>query len=459
MGMGRREQGRQGELWIPAGELAGAPRHAFYERLNRLLAEGGFDGWVEGLCVAFYAENSGRDSIPPAVYFRMLMVGYFEGLDSQRGIAWRCADSLSLKAFLGYGPAGQTPDHSSLTRIRDRLPLEVHEQVFAFVLRLAAGHKLLKGKTVGVDATTLEADAAMKAIVRRDTGEDWRAYLRRLMREQGLVGQDEEPTDEQIRRFDKGRRGKRVSNKEWGSPSDPDSRIARMKDGRTRLAYKAEHVVDLETELILEATVYAADASDGDTLLQSVALAQRNLTAAGLEVEIREVVADKGYHQNEALADCAECHLRTYVPEPERGRRRWADKPPGQEAAFRANRRRVRGKRGRRLQRLRSERVERSFAHVCQTGGARRTWLRGLEKLAKRYRLVAAAHNLGLIMRRLFGIGKPRGLQGAAAAWFAASGPAPTLADALRRFGSPFNKYCDRLRGSLHGRSQIATAA
>ena len=459
MGMGRRKRERQGELWVAASDLAAAPRHVFYDTLNRLLAKGGFDEWVEGLCAPFYAENSGRDSIPPGVYFRMLMVGYFEGLDSQRGIAWRCADSLSLKAFLGCGPAEAPPDHSSLTRIRDRLPLEVHEQVFAFVLRLAAAHKLLKGKTVGVDATTLEANAAMKAIVRRDTGEDWKEYLKRLMREQGLVGQDEEPTDEQLRRFDRQRKTKKVSNSEWGSPSDPDSRIARLKDGRTHLAYKAEHVVDLETELVLEAGVYTADEPDGDTLLESVALAQRNLTAAGLEVEIREIVADKGYHKNEALADCAECELRTYIPEPDRGRRRWADKPPEQEAAFRANRRRVRGQRGRRLQRLRSERVERSFAQVCETGGARRTWLRGLEKLAKRYRLVAAAHNLGLLMRRLFGIGKPRGLQGAAAALFGACGPAPALADVLRRFGSPFPAFCRRLRLSHRARPQLTTAA
>ena len=322
MGMGRRKRERQAELWIAADRVAGAPRHVFYDKLNRLLEQGDFDGFAESTCQPYYAENAGRDSIPPGVYFRMLLIGYFEGLDSQRGIAWRCSDSLSLKAFLGCGPTDQTPDHSSLTRIRDRLPLEVHEQVFAFVLKLAAAHGLLKGKTVGVDATTLEANAAMKTIVRKQTGEDWKTYLRRLMREQGLIGPEDEPTDEQLRRFDRRRKGKKVSNKEWKSPSDPDSRIAKMKDGRTHLAYKAEHTVDLETELVLDASVYTADQSDGDTLLQSIASAQKTINGAGIDAEIEEAVADKGYHKNETLADCAECELRTYIPEPERKRRR-----------------------------------------------------------------------------------------------------------------------------------------
>ena len=432
MGMGRRKRERQSELWIAADQVAAAPRHVFYEKLNRVLERGGFDELVESLCLPYYAENVGRDSIPPGVYFRMLFIGYFEGLDSQRGIAWRCGDSLSLKAFLGYGLTEQTPDHSSLTRIRDRLPLEIHEQVFGFVLQQAAAHQLLQGKTVGVDATTLEANAAMKAIVRRDTGEDWKAYLKRLMQEQELIGPEDQPTDEQLRRFDKQRKGKKVSNRQWQSPTDPDSRITKMKDGRTHLAYKAEHTVDLETELVLDASVYAADESDGDTLLQSVASAQKTLNEAGREVEIQEIVADKGYHQNETLADCAECELRTYLSEPERPRRRWTDKPPEQEQAFRANRRRVRGNRSKRLQKLRSERVERSFAHVCETGGARRTWLRGLEKVSKRYKLTVAAHNLSLLMRRLFGVGKPRGLQGVQAVFCAGFRSGKRLWEAFR---------------------------
>src|SRR6516162_3843472 len=249
MAMGRRLAQRQADLFIATGDLPQSPGHCFYEKLNHLLDEAHFDRYVEDLCQPYYADGLGRDSIPPGVYFRMLLVGYFEALDSQRGIAWRCADSLSLRGFLGILWDESTPDHSSLTKIRQRLPLEVHQQVFVFALKVAQDKKLLRGKTVAVDSTTLEADAAMRGIVRKDTGEDWKEYLKRLLAEQGV----DNPTDEEIRRFDKGRT-KKVSNQEWGSPTDPDSRIARMKDGTTHLAYKAEHAVDLDSEFVLAAT-------------------------------------------------------------------------------------------------------------------------------------------------------------------------------------------------------------
>ena len=443
MGMGRRKRERQAEFWVARDSLPQTPRHVFYDSLNRLLDEGGFDKFLETLCAPYYAEGVGRGSIPPGRYFRMLLIGYFEGIDSQRGIAWRCADSLSLRQFLFLELHEESPDHSSLTRVRNRLPLDVHEQVFEFVLSLAAQHRLLRGKTVAVDATTLEANAAMKSIVRRDSGEDWKSYLRRLMQEQGLIEEDHEPTDEELRRFDKNRKDKKVSNQEWTSPSDPDSRIARMKDGRTHLAYKAEHTIDLQSEFLLDATVYTADQPDGDTLLVSVAEAQKHLDQAGAETVIEEVVADKGYHKNQTLADCAECGLRTYLPEPQRKTHRWTDKPPEEEQAFRANRRRIRGARSKRLQRQRSERVERSFAHVCETGGARRSWLRGVEKINKRYKIQAAARNLGLLMLRLFGIGKPRALQGAFSSLLAAplafAAAEKLLHNALRAF-QPFGR-------------------
>lgn len=411
MSMGRRKGERQ-EGWIASANLPTSPGHVFYEKLNRLLAEHGFDAFVEDLCRPLYAKNKGRESIPPGIYFRMLMIGYFEGLDSQRGIAWRCADSRSLQAFLGYGPADATPDHSSLTRVGQRLPIEVHEQVFPFVLRIAKVKKLLKGKTVAVDATLLEANAAMKSIVRRDTGDDWKAYLTKLAKEAGI----ENPTDEDLRRFDKKRKGKKVSNKDWVSPSDPESRIMKMKDGRTHLSQKAEHVVDLETDMLLAATIHAGDRSDSASGIGSVIAAQANLIHCGSDAEIKEVVNDKGYHEASSLAQYASWGIRTYIPEPKRhDRRKWTDKPHEYQAAVYANRRRVKGERGRRLNRLRSEYVERSFAHMCETGGARRSWLRGLERVSKRYTIHAAARNLGVIMRNLFGIGTPRALQGAAA--------------------------------------------
>jgi len=343
----------------------------------------------------------------------MLLVGYFEGLSSQRGMAWRCSDSLSLRDFLEVPLGEDSPDHSSLSVIRNRLPLEVHTAVFQWILGLAGAKKLLKGKTIGVDSTTLEADAAMKSIVRRDTGEDWKEYLTRLMQEQGEIDQDETPSDDELRRFDKQRKDKKVSNEDWVSETDADARIAKMKDGTTHLAYKAEHVVDLESEIIVAAEIYHADQGDTQTLEDSVQQAQTNLSEAGSDVQMQDVVADKGYHANETLTELSEhTPCRTYIPEPLlKHDRTWTDKPPEQKAAVYANRRRTRGERGKQLQRLRSERVERTFAHVCETGGARRTWLIGIDKLRKRYLIAAAAHNLGRLMRGLFGIGTPRGLQ------------------------------------------------
>jgi hypothetical protein len=344
----------------------------------------------------------------------MLLVGYFEGIDSQRGIAWRCADSLALRQFLGIPLDQATPDHSTLSNTRQRLPPEVFDDVFQFVLGIAHQKKLLAGKTVGVDSTTLEANAAMKSIVRRDTGEDWKEYVTRLMREEGVVAEQEQPTDEDIRRFDKQRKNKKVSNEEWGSPTDPDSRITQMKDGRTHLAYKAEHVVDLASDLIVAAEVYAANQGDAETLPDSVLEAQLNLEQAGSGTQIEEAAADKGYHAAAALEMCDWLGVRTYIPEPKhRHRRRWTDKPVEFQQAVYNNRRRVRRAKGRLLQRQRGERCERSFAHVCDSGGMRRSWLRGLIDVTKRYVLAAAAHNLGRILRKLFGVGKPKTLQGA----------------------------------------------
>jgi transposase len=416
MAMGKREAEEQGELFVMADQLPRSPGHVFYDKLNGLLREGGFDRHVETLCEPFYAKGKGRPSVPPGVYFRMLIVGYFEGINSQRGIAWRCSDSLSLRKFLGIALGDDSPDHSSLSYIRNRLPLEVHQRVFLWILTLAEEKKLLKGKTVAGDSTTLEANAAMKSIVRKDTGEDWNKYLTRLMKEEGLLDDrddDDPPSADELRRFDKSRKNKRVSNEEWTSPTDPDSRIAKMKDGRTHLAYKAEHVVDLDSEMIVAAEIYHADQADTRTLEDSVNAAQTNQREAGSKQQIEDVVADKGYHANEQLAALHEhTSYRTYIPESQSPHERvWTDKPPEQKAAVYANRRRMRGKRGRKLQRQRSERVERTFAHVCETGGARRTWLTGIDKLRKRYLISAAAHNLSVLMRVLFKMGTPRGLQ------------------------------------------------
>ena len=274
---------------------------------------------------------------------------------------------------------------------------------------MANERKLISGSAIGVDATMLEANAAMKSIVRRDTDEDWKAYIRRLMQEEGVIDEGDEPTDEELRRYDRQRKGKKVSNKEWKSSSDDDARIVKMKTGHTRMGYKAEHAVDLQSEVVLSATVRHGTDPDSQTLVEATVDSQINLANAGSDADVREVVADKGYHSNAQLEECDLLGLRTYVPEPSSPRRRrWTDKPQKTKLAVLNNRRRTRRVKGKRYQRLRSERVERSFAHICETGGARRTWLRGLEKINKRYSLVVAAHNLGRIMRSLFGAGKPR---------------------------------------------------
>ena len=428
MAMGKRKQ-RQEALFITTDSLPKSAGHPFYQQLNQLLAEAEFDLWIERRCRQFYAqkEKRGQPSIPPGRYFRMLLVGYFEDIDSQRGIAWRCADSLSLRAFLGVALNDDTPDHSTLTNTRKRLPQEVFEEVFQFVLAIAARKKLLRGKTVGVDSTTLEANAAMKSIVRRDTGEDWQEYVIRLMKADGTVAEDHEPTDEEVRRYDKQRKNKKVSNAEWVSESDPESSIAQMKDGRTHLAYKAEHVVDLEADLVLAAEIRPTTAGDTATLVDSVIQAQVNLEAAGSDATIEEVAADKGYHAADTLELCEFVGVRAYVPEPQRHHeRRWTDKPAEFQQAVYNNRRRMRRKKGKQLQRRRSEVCERTFAHICETGGARRSWLRGLHNVTKRYLIAAAAHNLGRILRKLFGVGKPRVLQLgadlAALAWFIIGG-------------------------------------
>ncbi len=408
MAMGRRKS-QQETMWVAARQLPRSPGHVFYDKLNAVLEAGGFDRFVEDLCAAHYAQDVGRPSIPPGVYFRMLFVGYFEGLESQRAIAWRCADSLSLRSFLRVDLTQGTPDHSSMTHTRQRLPEEVFWQVFTFVLQVAVAHRLLKGQTIAVDSTTLEANAAMKALVHRVTDEDWKTYVRGLMKAEGI----DDPSDDEVRRFDR-KRKKKTSNQEWKSGTDPDSRIMKMKDGRTHLAYKAEHAVELGSGLIVAPVVYRGDDGDAETLPVTVEVAREQLRAAGSPHHADEVVGDKGYHKAETLQILAEVEqVRAYIAEPKRGRRRWQDKPAGQQAAVYANRRRIRGERGRRLGRRRSEQAERSFAHTCETGGGRRAWLRGVANVSKSHLMRAAACNLGIIMLALWGVGTPRSLQGA----------------------------------------------
>lgn len=413
MSMGRRKPELQGRMFIAVADLPAAAGHPFYEKLNQALRAMEFDRRIEALCQKFYDGVIGRASIPPGVYFRMLLIGYFEGIDSERGIAWRVADSFSLRWFLGYDLQMPTPDHSSLSRIRRRLDAHTHGEVFRLVLLALQEAGLIKGQTIGVDATTLEANAAMRSIVRRDTGQSYQAYLEQLAHHAGI----EDPTRSDLAKLDKNRKGK-GSNEQWEHPHDKDARIAKMKDGSTHLAHKAEHVVDLETGALLGVSLHGADQGDTQTVVPSLEAAFEQVSEAiestgGKplpEKLFEEIVTDKGYHSNQSCQALQELGLRTYLSEPERGRRHWEEQPEAQKAVY-ANRRRVRGERGKRLQRMRGERVERSNAHMYETGGMRRTHLREHENIMKRLIVHAAGFNLGLLLRSVIGIGKPRRLQ------------------------------------------------
>jgi transposase len=415
MAMGtRRKRERQQELWIASSDVVETPGNAFYDRLNQILDAHKFDGKVEYLCRKFYNDSPyGRPSMAPGVYFRTLLIGYFEGLDSERGIAWRTADSLSLRKFLGYALDEATPDHSTISRTRRLYWLETHKAVFRWVLTILTEEGLIGGRTISIDATTLEANAALKSIVRRDNGQSYNEYLKELGKAAGM----ENPTREQLARLDR-KRKKKGSNQEWKSPSDPDARITRMKDGSTHLAHKAEHAVDLTSGALLAVTLQPANEGDTTTIhktLEAAQAAAREVNAQGVE----EVVADKGYHSGAVLTELNAQEVRSYIPEPERGRRNWQGEGKAEEQKQTyANRRRVGGERNKRLQKLRSELTERSFAHLYETGGMRRLHLRGRDNILKRLLVHGAAFNLSLILRKTMGVGKPRQLQGACSQLF-----------------------------------------
>ena len=432
MAMGRRKQERQEGLFVMVEALPQAPRHVFYERLNRVLAEHGFDQFAEECCQSFYADRLGRPGLAPGVYFRTLFIGYFEGIDSERGMAWRIEDSLSLRAYLGLTREDSPPDHSTLSRTRRLMDVETHEAVFQWMLKVLSGQGLIDGRTVGVDGTFLEANAALRSIVRKDSGESYADFLRGLAQASGI----ETPTRADLAKLDR-KRPKKGSNDGWEHPDDPAAKIMKMKDGSTPLAHKAEHVVDLGEEghgAILAVVRHDANCGDTNTILESVNAATRHLhhvrtdnmvrTDNALRTDaassngtspraaspcIAEVVTDKGYHSNEVLTPFAELELRTYFSEPDRGRRNWQGSAgaEAQQAVY-ANRRRITGDRGKRLLARRGEFLERTFAHCDETGGMRRLHVRGAANITKRLLLHAAAFNLSLMMRKLLGAGTPR---------------------------------------------------
>ena len=414
MAMGKKRKRPQDTMWVATSDLPKSPGHPFYQGLNRVLAANSFDAFVEGACRRFYAPKMGRPSLPPGRYFRLMLLGYFEGLGSERAMAWRAADSLAIRSFLGLELDETAPDHSTISRTRRLIDVETHERVFTWVLARLAKGGLLVGKTIGIDATTLEANAAMRSIVRRDTGASYEDFLKGLAKASGV----KTPTREALARLDR-RRKKKASNNDWTSPSDPDAKITKMKDGRTHLAHKAEHAVDVDTGAIVAVTVQGADQGDTSTIGKTLEEAEEQLDAVTEKGEgdelhpegLAEVVADKGYHSDRTMIDLEDQGLRSYVSEPDRGRRKWKDDVDAQQAVY-SNRRRIRGERGKRLHRMRGELLERPFAHLYETGGMRRAHLRGHTNILKRLLIHAAGFNLGLVMRTSIGVGTPRGLQG-----------------------------------------------
>src|SRR5450755_4110836 len=413
MAMGRRKlRERQEGLWYEA-ELPTAPGHPFYKRLNEILDKAGFDRFCEANCAEFYHETLGRPSLPPGQYFRIMMIGFFEGLDSERGIAWRLADSLTLRQFLSIGLDEKTPDHVTISRTRRLIDAETHRRIFNWVLERLAQGGLIKGKTIGVDSTTLEANAAMKSIVRRDTGESYSAYLKRLAEAEGIDAKGAAA----LLRMDR-KRTKKTSNEDWESPSDGEAEITKLKDGRTALAYKAENAVDMETGAIVAVTTHGGATADTASVQETVI--EAGIAVAELTAEktaegncavhpggVEEVVADKGYHSNDVAVGLKEMGVRSYVAEPDRGSRNWDGKEAAKAAVY-ANRRRMQSERGKRLQRQRGERIERNFAHKFDTGGWDRLYVRGEKNVHKKSLIQAAACNLALLMRSRYGAGKPR---------------------------------------------------
>jgi transposase len=398
-------------MWIETASLPTSGGHPFYERLNKLLDACEFDSFAESTCASFYSKT-GRPGLAPGIYFRLLMIGYFEGLDSERGIAWRVADSLGLRRFLGLELHESTPDHTTISRTRRLIDVETHQTVFGWVLKMLAEEGLLKGNTISIDGTTLEANAALRSIVHRGTGEAYDEFLTRLATESGI----ETPTREQLAKLDR-KRPRKGSNEDWESPEDPDSRIVKMKDGRTHLAHKVEHAVDIDTGAVVAVVLHPATAGDTQTVVETLCEAGQNICTVASDsptsgvsvVGPVELVLDKGYHSNEVLRTLRDWNIRSYCSEPARGRRRWTDREMERVAVY-GNRRRIRGDRGKQLLRQRGEKVERCFAHMYETGGMRRTHLRRHTNILKRLLIHAAAFNLGLLMRGIAGGGTPKQL-------------------------------------------------
>lgn len=408
----KKAKAAQGEFWVAAHQLPQTPKATFYARLDETLESFRFADKVRALCAPAYKQsNAGRPGIDPVVYLKMIMIGFFEDLPSERAIAARCADSMSIRAFLNYSLEEKTPDHSSFTVIRQRLGLEIYQQIFTLTVQALREHGLLRGQNLGIDSSVIEANASLRALVHRNTEEQYWEYVKRLAAENGI---DPEDTNA-VRRFDRHRPGK-GSNQEWQNPHDPEAKIGRTKDGATDMVYKPEAVVDLDTGAIVQAEVHRGDHPDHKETATRILEAQHTINQASGEepdtLTVRSVTADKGYYAVSELQALQQEGIRTIICDPIHNRR--VDKLQAKEQrAVRGARRSVRSKSGKELLRRRGMHIERGFAHILDAGGMRRTTLRGWENLNKRFKLAAAFYNLSQLMRKLFGFGTPKQLAAA----------------------------------------------
>ena len=425
----RKKTHEQREFWMVADRLPKASPRRFYELLNGTLEVMNFAGEVWAMCAPAYAgaQRGGLPGIDPVVYFKMLMIGFFEGIESERAIAARCADcrrppappcglpsagylaplgSLSLRGFLGYALDEATPDHSSMTVIRQRLGSDCFARIFAVVLAALRKHGLLKGRHLGIDSSVIEANASLRSLTERNTEEGYWDYVQRLAREAGL-----ETTDgATLRNFDRKRAGKRMSNEQWQNPHDPDAKIGRTKDGATDMVYLPEHTVDLDTGAIVQAQVLAGDHRDSEELSERVIEAVVNVQEAQADPEAlpETLTADKGYFSLLEIGRLQELSLKTVISDPHRAQRRFDKLSRADRQSLARAQRSAGSKYGRKLLRKRGQHIERSFAHVLDAGGMRRATLRGLENLNKRHQIAAACYNLSQLLRQLYGRGTPK---------------------------------------------------
>jgi transposase len=413
----KKEKAAQQELWLATQQLVQSPKSTFYTKLDETLEEFEFAKKVRAICAPAYKQsNVGRPGIDPVVYLKMIMVGFFEDLSSERAIAARCADSIAIRGFLNYGLDENTPDHSSLSVIRGRLGLEVYQKIFTLCLQALQEHGLLRGKNLGIDSSVIEANASLRALVNRNTEEQYWEYVKRLAAQEGIDPEDATA----VRKFDRNRPGK-GSNQEWENPHDPDAKIGPKKDGATDMIYKPEAVVDLDTGAVVQAEVHLGDQADHKEVATRILEAQQAINevqAKELEtLTVRTVTSDKGYYAISEVEALQSEEIKTVIADPVKNRR-LEKLEPEQRKAVEAARRSVKSRAGKKLLRRRGMHIERSFAHILDCGGMRRTTLCGWENLNKRFKLAAAFYNLSQLMRKLFGFGTPKQLEALAGAVF-----------------------------------------